>query len=86
MKSRKYMNELKSEWKEMSIFIASSGAKNEETDQLQEELKWLKKQLDYYSDKEDQEMLTYYFNEVVDKVNDSLHLSKDKKFKKKKST
>ncbi len=81
---KKYFDEMKDEWKEMSIYLASSNRENETTDQLHEELKWLKKQLDYYSNQEDQEVLTQYFNEVVDKVNENLHLSKEKRFKKKK--
>lgn len=78
------IHQLKDEWKEMHFFLSKKTKGGATREKLHEELKWLKKQLDYYEKSSDQENLLNYFNEVVDHLNDQLHLPKSQMFKKQK--
>jgi CII-binding regulator of phage lambda lysogenization HflD len=86
MKKNRLVDQIKQDWKEMAQYLSKESKDNAIREELQDELKWLKKQIDYYADQKDAKLMTEYYNEVVDHMNEKLHIPKQKQFKKRKTT
>ncbi|MGE0198101.1 MAG: hypothetical protein AB7N99_00585 [Simkaniaceae bacterium] len=69
------------EFAKMERFLSKEVGKGKVKDNLHDQLIWLRRQISYYLESHDLEMLEENFNWVVSNFNHDLNLTKEKQFK-----
>jgi len=81
--TRKELQDLENEWKEMNHYLMVHCRSKNKHDKVFDRLVWLKKRIDNCKETTDYSQVLYYFNETVYFFNQTLGLNGKNKFKKK---
>ena len=78
--TRKELQDLENQWKEMNHYLLLNCNSKEKHDQVFDRLVWLKKRIDNSKETTDYSQVLYYFNETVFFFNQALELDEKDKF------